>query len=129
MEAFAAAPEIDAVIVVAAPDRVAELRTAEWLRAVGAEVVAGGSRRQDSMAAGVRAAASDVVLVHDAARPLVSGELIARVAEAAARHGAAIPTIPVVDALKQVDAGGIITGATERSGLFRAQTPQAARRR
>jgi 2-C-methyl-D-erythritol 4-phosphate cytidylyltransferase/2-C-methyl-D-erythritol 2,4-cyclodiphosphate synthase len=127
VEAFAAAPEIARVIVVAASDRVADLRQTPWLGALGATLVVGGARRQDSVAAGVGAATAEVVLVHDAARPLVSGALIARVVEGVQQHGAVIPVLPVVDALKRVE-GVHISGSAERAGLFRAQTPQGARR-
>jgi len=127
VEALAAAPEIDGVIVVTAADRVHELRASGWLTELGARVVPGGRRRQDSVAAGVRAAKADIVLVHDAARPFVSPGLISRVVAGAQRHGAAIPALPVVDALKRVD-GELITGSADRAGLYRAQTPQAARR-
>ena len=127
VEAMAAAPEIACVIVVAAPERVASLAATPWLRALPARVVAGGARRQESVAAGVRAARADILLVHDAARPLVSAGVISRVAEGAAERGAVIPVLPVVDALKCVD-GDCIAGTAAREGLFRAQTPQGARR-
>ena len=90
-------------------------------------VVTGGARRQDSVARGVRLADAEVVLVHDAARPLATAALVDRVAEAAAIHGAAIPVMPVPDSLKLV-ANGRVTGTADRSTLFRAQTPQGARR-
>ncbi len=128
VEAFAAASEIDQVIVVVAPERLAEFGETDWLRALGARIVPGGTRRQDSVAAGVRQTRAEVVLVHDAARPLVNGRLISRVIAGVRQHGAVIPALPVVDALKRVDADGLITGAAERAGLFRAQTPQGARR-
>ena len=128
VEAFTATPEVARVIVVTAPERIAELQGTDWLQRLGVDVVAGGARRQDSVAAGVRHASADVVLVHDAARPLVAADVIRRVIEGVAAHGAAIPTLPVVDALKRVDAGGRITGAAERAGLHRAQTPQGAHR-
>jgi 2-C-methyl-D-erythritol 4-phosphate cytidylyltransferase/2-C-methyl-D-erythritol 2,4-cyclodiphosphate synthase len=127
VEALAAAPGIERVIVVSAPERLDALRSTAWLTALGATVVAGGRRRQDSVAAGVRAAAADIVLVHDAARPLVSSALVERVLAAVREHGAAIPILPVVDALKQV-AGGVVVGSAARAGLVRAQTPQGARR-
>lgn len=126
-EAIASAPEVDRLIVVTAAERVRDLQQAAWLRALRATIVSGGRRRQDSVAAGVRAATADIVLVHDAARPLVSPALVARVVEGARIHGAAIPALPVVDALKRVE-GERITASVERSGLYRAQTPQAARR-
>ncbi len=127
VEALAAVPEIDRLIVVAAADRVDELRSTPWLQECGAWVVPGGRRRQDSVAEGVRAASAPIVLVHDGARPLVSRELVSRVVDGVRRHGAAIPALPVVDALKRAE-GEIIIASAERSGLYRAQTPQGARR-
>jgi 2-C-methyl-D-erythritol 4-phosphate cytidylyltransferase/2-C-methyl-D-erythritol 2,4-cyclodiphosphate synthase len=68
-----------------------------------------------------------VVLVHDAARPLVEPSLIAAVTTATARHGAAIPVVPVAETLKRID--GEQVGATvDRTGLGAAQTPQGVRR-
>ena len=127
VEALAAAPEIDRVIVVTGADRVDELRASPWLMELGATVVPGGRRRQDSVAQGVRAASADIVLVHDAARPFVSASLISRVVAGVQAHAAAIPALPVVDALKRAD-GSRITASAERAGLYRAQTPQGARR-
>ena len=127
VEALAVAPEIGGVIVVTAAERVAELRSTDWLTGLGARIVPGGRRRQDSVAAGVRAADADIVLVHDAARPFVSPGLISRVVEGVMRHGAAIPALPVVDALKRVE-GELITESADRARLYRAQTPQGARR-
>ena len=127
VEALAAAPEIDRLILVTAAERVDELRSRPWLQEHAATVVPGGRRRQDSVAEGVRAASAPIVLVHDGARPLVSAALVSRVVEGVQRHGAAIPALPVVDALKRAE-GEIITASAERSGLYRAQTPQGARR-
>jgi 2-C-methyl-D-erythritol 4-phosphate cytidylyltransferase/2-C-methyl-D-erythritol 2,4-cyclodiphosphate synthase len=128
VEAFAAAPEIDGLIVVTAPERVDELLATPWLHDLGVTVVPGGARRQDSVAAGVGHARAELVLVHDAARPLVSAAVISRVVQGVQDHGAVVPTLPVVDALKLVDEAGRISGTAERVGLFRAQTPQGARR-
>lgn len=91
--------------------------------------VPGGATRQDSVRAGLEALAAhapDVVLVHDAARPLIpSGTIPALLA--ALRHGAgAIPAAPVADTLKRVEQGRIVA-TVPREGLFRAQTPQAFR--
>ena len=131
VEAFAAAPDVSGIIVVTSAQAVADLQASAWFSGLGARLVVGGERRQDSVAAGVRASVADIVLVHDAARPLVSGELIGRVVRRVRQRGAAIPVLPVVDALKRVDGDaddGIVAGSAERSGLFRAQTPQGARR-
>src|SRR5689334_10081816 len=102
---FAASGVVDRIVVVAAAERVDSLRAASWLPA-GAEIVAGGARRQESVAAGVAGLSGvgrdpdRVVLVHDGARPNVDAELIRRVVDAAATHGAAIPVVPVVETLK-----------------------------
>ena len=93
-------------------------------------VVAGGERRQDSVARGFEAAAaSEVVVVHDAARPFCSSDLIARTIDAARRHGAAVAALPVQDTLKQRSVGtGRFVGRTlARDRIVRAQTPQAFR--
>ncbi|MFO1538926.1 MAG: 2-C-methyl-D-erythritol 2,4-cyclodiphosphate synthase [Chloroflexota bacterium] len=125
--ALRAAASVRDVIVVGAADGADALAAEPWLRAAGARVVPGGARRQDSVAAGVRAAGAPVVLVHDGARPLVSPALIDRVARGAAEHGAAIPVIPVADSLKRLD-GENVAGVVARDGLGRAQTPQGAQR-
>ena len=92
-------------------------------------VVAGGDRRQDSVAAGVAAvpAWAEVVVVHDAARPLAPPALFDRCVAAAAATGAAIAAAPVADTLKRVSAGRVVT-TVDRDGLWSAQTPQAFRR-
>jgi len=92
-------------------------------------VVEGGERRQDSVAAGLAAVpgAAEVVLVHDAARPLAPPALFDRCAVAAAETGAAIAAIPVADTLKRVEAGRV-AATVDRDGLWAAQTPQGFRR-
>ena len=132
LEALARAPAVERIVVVAAPERVAEIRDASWLPSAVAAVVGGGVRRQESVAHGIAAlrslgvGADRVVLVHDAARPLVSAELVERVAAAAARHGAAIPVVPVTDTLKRVR-GDRVEATVDRADLVAAQTPQGAR--
>ncbi len=113
------------------PERLAEVAAAPWLPTRVSSVVEGGARRQDSVAAGVGAlgegSPDDVVLVHDGARPLVSVELVARVAAAAARFGAAIPVVPVAETLKRV-VDGQVAATIDRTLLAVAQTPQGIRR-
>jgi len=92
-------------------------------------IVPGGATRQASVAAGVSAVAEDIslVLIHDAARPFVSHEVIQRVVDTAMVSGAACAAIPVVDTLKRSTGGreGAIT--VDREGVWAAQTPQAFR--
>jgi len=92
-------------------------------------VVAGGARRQDSVAAAFRAvpARTDVIVVHDAARPFASADLIARTIAAAAESGAALAAVAARDTVKQVD-GSVVRATLDRRTIFLAQTPQAFRR-
>jgi 2-C-methyl-D-erythritol 4-phosphate cytidylyltransferase len=93
----------------------------------GVRVVDGGPTRTASVRAGLAAAGkgADVVLVHDAARPLTPPDLVARVLAALAGGAAAVvPVLPVVDTVVVVDAGGTITDAVPRAELRRVQTPQ-----
>jgi 2-C-methyl-D-erythritol 4-phosphate cytidylyltransferase len=92
-------------------------------------MVAGGARRQDSVLEGLEATTSPVVLVHDAARPLVSRDAVREVALAAATHGAAVLAAPAVDTVKIVDDRGRVVETPDRSRVWLAQTPQGFRRR
>jgi 2-C-methyl-D-erythritol 4-phosphate cytidylyltransferase len=93
-------------------------------------VVEGGEERQDSVGLGLDAvgAEADIVLVHDAVRPFLTTDMVARVIAAADRHGAAIVAIPMRDTVKRVGADGLIDETVDRKPLWSAQTPQAARR-
>lgn len=109
----------------------AALAAAQLGTATRIDVVPGGPSRQASVAAGLAAlvasgdlAAGDVVLVHDAARPLVGAGAVRRVVEAAARHGAAIPGLVVTDTVKVVDDTGRVTATPDRRALRAVQTPQ-----
>jgi 2-C-methyl-D-erythritol 4-phosphate cytidylyltransferase / 2-C-methyl-D-erythritol 2,4-cyclodiphosphate synthase len=90
--------------------------------------VHGGATRQASVLAGLEALvghAPDIVLIHDAARPFVSGALIARAIFAAKESGAAIPGLPVTDTIKSVDHHGLVGETLPRETLRAVQTPQA----
>jgi 2-C-methyl-D-erythritol 4-phosphate cytidylyltransferase/2-C-methyl-D-erythritol 2,4-cyclodiphosphate synthase len=91
--------------------------------------VEGGPRRQDSVANGFDAAdaRSDVFLIHDAARPFVSADLISRTIDAAAAHGAAIVALQSRDTIKKVEAG-VVVDTIPRETIYLAQTPQGFRR-
>jgi 2-C-methyl-D-erythritol 4-phosphate cytidylyltransferase/2-C-methyl-D-erythritol 2,4-cyclodiphosphate synthase len=135
LDAFAGAPSIGSIVVVTAPERVAALRAQPWLPDAVAAVVPGGTRRQDSVRAGVEALESvrpdpvgrRPVLVHDGARPCVTVDLIEAVVLAVERHGAAIPAVPVAETVKRID-GERIIATVERADLVAAQTPQGVRR-
>ncbi len=91
-------------------------------------LVEGGTSRCESSLAGVKASpdSESVVVIHDAARPFLSSGLISRVVRAAEECGAAIPALRIMDSVKRGDE--FVDSHVERSGLYRAQTPQAARR-
>jgi 2-C-methyl-D-erythritol 4-phosphate cytidylyltransferase/2-C-methyl-D-erythritol 2,4-cyclodiphosphate synthase len=131
LDALRAAREVASIVVVTTPERRRELEEP----GAALTFVEGGERRQDSVRAGFEAlehafpnpAGDRVVLIHDGARPVVPPALVAAVVEAAARHGAAIPVVPVAETLKRID-GDRISATVDRSGLAAAQTPQGVRR-
>jgi 2-C-methyl-D-erythritol 4-phosphate cytidylyltransferase/2-C-methyl-D-erythritol 2,4-cyclodiphosphate synthase len=96
------------------------------------QVVAGGQERTDSVVAGIatltaaRLPEDTPVLVHDAARPAASPELMVRVVSAVRAGTGAVPVVQVPDSLKTVDSARAITGAVDRDGVLAAQTPQGA---
>ena len=93
-------------------------------------VVRGGTRRQDSVLAGLNALDNEVdfVAVHDAARPLITPRDIDRVFAAARKHGAAALAVPITDTLKLADTNHVVCGAIDRQNVFAMQTPQIFRR-
>ncbi len=127
LAAFDAVPEIGALVVVLHPE---DLELADTLKAeTPIQVVTGGAERDQSVSNALNAIDNrdeSLVLIHDAARPLVSADLIARVIAAVRETGAAAPALPVVDAL-WTGAEDQVTGLQDRTGLFRAQTPQGFR--
>lgn len=91
-------------------------------------VVEGGATRQDSVGNAAKAAKADFLLVHDAARPLVSPDLIFRVAQAAQQEGAALAALPACDTVKiarQQDGVPTVADTLKRETVWLAQTPQA----
>jgi 2-C-methyl-D-erythritol 4-phosphate cytidylyltransferase/2-C-methyl-D-erythritol 2,4-cyclodiphosphate synthase len=131
VSAFGCHAEVDDVIV-ALPPELAGAPPISPADGWGFRVVVGGARRQDSVANAFNAIdpRTEVVLVHDAARPLVTDDLISRAIHAAAEHGAAIAAQPVSDTVKRVrrdGAGLAIVETIPRESIFLAQTPQAFR--
>lgn len=132
IRAFAAIPSLTRIIVVVPADFIADthrLLSEYNLVSAAISVTVGGRRRQDSVLAGLEllTETTDIVLVHDGARPLVRPNLIQRCLEAAWQHGAAIAAIPVKDTLKKSRADQTIAATVDRQDLWQAQTPQAAR--
>ena len=121
---FLAHPDVGLVVVALPPEDAADRPS--FLPA-GVLVVAGGAERGDSVRAGLAAVPDsvDVVVIHDAARPLVTDEEIDRAIAAAAAGAGAVVAVPVSDTLKRVGEDGAIQATVDRAGLWRAQTPQA----
>ena len=129
--AFDGLPEIDRLVVVLPPDLVARGAELAGPTAKPCRFTAGGDRRQDSVARGFEALGDEVdeILVHDAARPFIAGDVIRRVIDGLRRTGAALPVVYARDTVKQVDRTTSVVSATlarEQIGL--AQTPQGFRR-
>jgi len=121
LTAFRATGLVDLIVVVLHPDDQDRLAPAP-----GLIVTAGGANRDDSVRAGLLALQPHGparVLIHDAARPLVSAALIGRVLAALDTHPGAVPALAVTDALWR-GAGGQVVQGLARDGLYRAQTPQ-----
>jgi 2-C-methyl-D-erythritol 4-phosphate cytidylyltransferase/2-C-methyl-D-erythritol 2,4-cyclodiphosphate synthase len=142
--AFLLHPDVDAVVVALPADLAAA--PPDYLRATSSSgpgqkplrIVAGGMRRQDSVANAFGAAApeSDVIVIHDAARPFASADLIARTIAAAAESGAALAAVQSRDTVKRVGVGTaetaqarlLVSETLSRETIYLAQTPQAFRR-
>lgn len=97
--------------------------TAGWLLP---PPVIGGTLRRDSVIAGLEAVETDIVLIHDAARPFLPAAVIDRLLTALDTHDGAVPALPVADTLARGD--GLLGETVPRHGLHRIQTPQAFRR-
>jgi 2-C-methyl-D-erythritol 4-phosphate cytidylyltransferase len=128
LAAFERAECVDEIILVGRDDRLAELQ--ELIRRAAFKkvrhVVPGGVHRQDSVQAGLNLLGPAVryVAVHDAARPLITGEQIARVFAGCRIHGAAALAEPITDTLKRGDENCFVCGGVDRAGLYAMQTPQ-----
>ncbi len=132
VRAFLAHPDIALVAVAIAREdealyraAVAGLASSKLLGPIG-----GGTTRQASVGNGLRALSAhlpDLVLIHDAARPFVTRDIIDRVLGALAQSPGAIAALPLADTLKVADPGGRIAETVDRTGLWRAQTPQGFR--
>lgn len=126
------APEITAVLPVIHPDDRSRFDAAVAGLDAGAgkllAAVEGGATRQESVRQGLEALAEDapeLVLIHDAARPFASPDLLARAIAAGRGHGAAVPGLTPIDTIKLVDEGAVVVGAPDRARLRAIQTPQA----
>jgi 2-C-methyl-D-erythritol 4-phosphate cytidylyltransferase len=135
LRAFAAVPEVSSIVIAVRPaerERVLA-QVSEHGYADKVRVVEGGDSRQESVYNALRSlecAEDDIVLVHDAVRPLIEPAVIRRTIEAVEKHGAAIVGLPAVDTIKQVERtadGALVTATIPREYIVQAQTPQGFR--
>lgn len=132
LRAFDRHAKIDRIFVVLPETDIAEYR-ASLIAQAGIDkavaIVAGGSRRQASVANGLRSIPDKdgIVLIHDGVRPLVTQSLISACIEGARQWGACIPAIEAYDTLKKVRSDGSIERTVPRQRIVMAQTPQAFR--
>jgi 2-C-methyl-D-erythritol 4-phosphate cytidylyltransferase len=135
LRAFAAVPRVTAIYVAVRNTEMerVEAQIAEYGFTDHVKVVEGGDKRQESVAhalAALPAEADDIVLVHDAVRPLIDTATIERTIDAVIETGAAIVGMPAVDTIKQVERtahGALITATIPREFVVLAQTPQGFR--
>jgi 2-C-methyl-D-erythritol 4-phosphate cytidylyltransferase len=129
--ALGAADSVERAVVAAPPGFENELAgLAEHAApALAVEVVSGGASRSRSVANALAAADASIVIVHDAARPLVSAELVDRCVAELERSGCdgAVAAARATDTIKEADAGGHVIATLERGNLWAVQTPQAFR--
>jgi 2-C-methyl-D-erythritol 4-phosphate cytidylyltransferase len=124
LDAFESHQDVAEVILVLRDDSRKRDYSGRYRKIVS--VVRGGKKRQDSVLSGFRQidpTKTEIVLVHDGVRPLVSSELISRIILAVQKKGAVVPAVPLKDTVKRVN-GQEVEQTLEREKLFRVQTPQ-----
>ncbi len=135
LRAFASVARVTAIYVAVRQPEMERVQAqiAEYGFAGRVRVVEGGDNRQESVShalAALDAQPDDIVLVHDAVRPLIDAATIERTIDAVMEHGAAIVGLPAVDTIKQVERtahGALVTSTIPREFVVLAQTPQGFR--
>jgi 2-C-methyl-D-erythritol 4-phosphate cytidylyltransferase len=136
LRAFLAVPRVAGIYIAvraSEKERLSEM-LAEYKLGERVHIVTGGDSRQDSVANALTALPStspdDIVLVHDAVRPMIDAATIDRTIDAIEKHGAAIVAMPAIDTIKQVERtadGALVTATIPRELIVHAQTPQGAK--
>lgn len=132
LETFSGLPEVGELIVVTGREEMAEVRAmlerAKHLKPW--QLAEGSTERQYSIQNGLKLVAqeTDLILVHDAARPLITPEVIRRVIEGARQQGGAIAAVPEKNTVKIVDDEGLVVSTPPRKSLWAVQTPQGFRK-
>jgi 2-C-methyl-D-erythritol 4-phosphate cytidylyltransferase len=128
LSAFEETAAVSSIVLVVPPGRVEEFRTIANDEGISklTSVIPGGEHRHESVRRGLEVLPPEVELVaiHDAARPLITPDLITSCLEMATKEGASALAVPVTDTLQQIDASGCAAGSVDRSTLRAMQTPQ-----
>lgn len=131
LEALAASPHVREVIVVTRPDLAGSVTALaqKWAEKKNWRIVHGGAERQDSVWAGLQAAdpACTLALIHDAARPLLTVNMVDELVRAARQHGSAVCARPATDTLKEATSDGQVLNTVDRSRYWQVETPQIFR--
>ena len=132
LRAFQDSPQVDEIVLVVRPDELSVTRDLVESRGFSKvkSITPGGEVRQDSVRNGLAevSADSDIVAIHDGARPLITQDTIASTIRAADADGAAIAAVPVIDTIKSSLDGLFVNSTLDRETLFAVQTPQTFRR-
>jgi 2-C-methyl-D-erythritol 4-phosphate cytidylyltransferase len=131
LKAFARNPRVHEIIVVVSQSnaRAVSVMLKDFHPAKIKKIILGGKRRQDSVSNGLKSldAKADLVIIHDAARPFITKEMIDNIMREASEAGAAIAAVPVKATIKEVS-GDYVKKSLERSSLWEIQTPQVFKR-
>lgn len=130
---FQESPLIDEIFLVVPSDDVPAVRDmikGKYRLSKVSRVLAGGKERQDSVRNGLAAVGDehDIVVIHDAVRPFITGEMIRRAVEGALAGLAVVAGVPARDTVKRVGQGEVVCETLDRDGIWLAQTPQAFER-
>lgn len=127
--AFENCQDIDHIVLVVRKDRIDAAKGMARMFGISklVKIVSGGSKRQDSVKAGLAALPPECTLVaiHDAARPLVTGELISLCVDSARKTGSGVAAHKIVDTVKECDKGLKVISTVDRERLWAVETPQA----
>lgn len=127
--AFEKCPDIEQVVLVVRKERIESARTVVQMFGCTkvSKIVAGGARRQVSVAKGLAALGPEtsIVAIHDGARPCVEPGIISETIRAARKHGSGVAALKITDTIKMSQNSMVISGTIDRERLWAAQTPQA----
>ena len=129
LKVFQEHPRIYGIAIVTGTEDIMDVQNIALAYSKVKIITGGGNTRQESVYSGLRVMPSDcdIVLIHDAARPMLNDELIDRCIDGALSFGCAIAATPVKDTIKKTDADGYVLDTPDRSCLWNVQTPQAFR--